>query len=177
MRNVIFISTQSRRPAIEFRRRALTLARSMTKSKRALFFLVLLATALLLAGCTDHLDLTGLPATCGKDKTGNDIAATLEMKITQAGNLVAVDTMIVNSKGEAEFMIGASNQSKSLLKPGHRPANPQLNVIYTADPISVELRFKDPCKFDTKTKTIVLDSLPHQKTKGRVRYKLAYADF
>jgi hypothetical protein len=137
----------------------------------------LLATALLLVGCTDHLDITGLPATCGKDKDGKDIAARVEMRITQAGNMVAVDTMTVNSKGEAELMIGADTQSKSLLKPGHRPANPSLNVIYSADPVAIELRIKDPCKFATKTKMVVLDALPHQKTKGRVRYKLAYADF
>jgi len=64
-----------------------------------------------------------------------------------------------------------------LLKPGHRPANPPLNIIYTGDPVSIELRFKDPCKFATKTKTIVLDDLPHQKHKGRLTYKLPFADF
>jgi hypothetical protein len=176
MSNVIFISAQSRRRPIGFQSRAESPGRSTTKSKRALLFLVLLATTLLLAGCTDHLDITGLPATC-KDQTGKDVAARVEVRITQAGNLVAVDTMTVNSKGEAEFMIGAVTQSKSLLKPGHRPANPPLNVIYTADPVSIELRFKDPCKFDTKTKTIVLDDLPHHKTRGRLRYTLAYANF
>jgi hypothetical protein len=165
----------SRRWSIETRGRFFSREKSVN-SRRALIFLVLVATALLLVGCTDHLDITGLPVTC-KDQNGKDVAARLEMKITQAGNLMAVDTMVVNPKGEAEFMMGAATQSKSLLKPGHRPANPPLNVIYTADPISIELRFKDPCKFDTKTKTVVLDDLPHQKHKGRFTYKLAYADF
>jgi hypothetical protein len=137
-----------------------------------------LATALLLGSCTDHLDITGLPATCGKDKTGKDISARVVVKITQAGSGFAQgDTKIVNSKGVAEFMIGADSQSKSLLKPGHRPVNASLNVIYTADPISIELRFKDPCKFATKTKSVVLDDLPHQKKEGRITYTLAYADF
>ena len=173
MRNVISILSRSRRPLIEFRRRALSLARSMTKSNGALLFLVLLA-ALLLAGCTDKLDITGLPMTC-KNQSGKDVAARLEMRIKQAGKDVAFDTKTVDSNGRAELMIGADT-SKSLLKPGHRPANPPLNVIYTADPISIELRLKDPCKFDIKTKTVVLDELPSHKTKGRITYTLAYAD-
>lgn len=162
---------------IEFRRRALTLGRSTTKSKRALLFLVLLATALLLAGCTDHLDITGLPTACGKDTKGQDIAARVEIRIRQASPDPLTDTKIVNSRGVAELMVGADSQGKSLLQPGHRPPNAPQNVIYTADPISIELRFKDPCKYDTKTKTIVLDNLPQQKKQRRITYTLAYADF
>jgi len=71
-------------------------------------------------------------------------------------------------------MIGAETQAKSILKPGHSPATSEPNVIYTSDPVSIELKFKDPCKIDTKKTTIVLDDLPHHKTKGRVTYILKY---
>src|SRR2546421_12058139 len=105
-----------------FQRRAGFPGRAATKSNRALLFLILLATVLLAAGCTDHLEVTGLPETC-KDQSGKEVPPRVERKITQAGNLMAVDTMVANAKGEAEFMMGAVTQSKSLLKPGHRPPN------------------------------------------------------
>jgi hypothetical protein len=161
---------------IETRGRFLSPGKSI-HSRRALIFLVLVATALLLVGCTDHLDVTGLPTTCGKDKNGKDIHARVEVKISQAvaGDLQR-DTKIVNSKGVAEFMIGADT-SKRLLKPGHRTPNAPKDFIYTGDPVSIELKFKDPCKVDTKTKTVTLDALPQKKHNGRVTYELAYTDF
>jgi hypothetical protein len=140
--------------------------------------LVVLATALLLAGCTDHLDITGLPVTCRDDQSGKDVAARVVVEVSQTGaGVMQRGTKIVNSKGVAEFMIGSSKQSKRLLMPGHRPENAPLNVIYTADPVSIGLRFKEPCKVNTKTKTVVLDDLPQQKKKGRITYTLPYADF
>jgi hypothetical protein len=161
---------------VELRSRFTPSIRSTMKAKRTLLFLAVLAISIVLTGCTDHLDLTGLPTSC-KDQTGKDVAVRVEMRIMQAGELRAVDTITVNSKGEADLMIGAETQSKSLLKAGHRPATLEPNVIYTGDPISIELKLKDPCKADTKTRAIVLDDLPHHKTKGRVTYTLQYDQF
>lgn len=101
---------------------------------RGFLLLALIACLILLAGCTDHLDITGLPTSC---KGGR-----VEMRITQAGELSAVDTIGISSQGVAHLMLGAVTQSKTTLKPGHRPAKPEPNVIYTADPAVIELRFK-----------------------------------
>ena len=160
----------------EVRRRFASPARSVTESKRALLLLAVLAVCALLSGCTDHIDLTGLPASC-KDQTGKEVSVRVEIKIKQGVQLKAVDTMSVSSRGDAKFMIGADTQAKSMLKPGHSPATSEPNVIYTSDPVSIELKFKDPCKIDTKKTTIVLDDLPHHKTKGRVTYILKYDQF
>ncbi len=144
-----------RRPQTGLRRGASLPRRSTKRSRRTLGLVILLAAASLLVGCTDQLDLTGLPTSC-KDSTGKDVAVRVEMRITRPGQLMALDTMTVNSKGEADLMIGAGTQSKSLLKSGHRPMKPEPNVIYTGDPVSIELKLKDPCKPNTKMTTIVL---------------------
>jgi hypothetical protein len=133
----------------------------------------LLAAATLLIGCTDHLDVTGLPTSC-KDQAGKDVGVRVEMRVSQAGDLRAVDTVSVSKSGDADLMIGADTQSKSLLRPGHRPAQPELNAIYTADPVSIELRLKGPCQMEVKKTTVVLDDLPHHKAKGHIRYVLQY---
>jgi len=148
------------------------------KANRTLLFLTVLAVSIVFTGCTDHLDVTGLPTSC-KDKTGKDVGVRVEMRIYREDpkKPVATDTMVVNSRGEAELMIGADTQSKSLLKAGHSPATPEPNVIYTADSISIQLSLKDPCKIDTRNTTVVLDDLPHRKNKGRVSYVLHYDQF
>ncbi len=176
MSELTLLHEPSRWLHIELRSRCAPTVRSPMKVKRTLLLLAVLAVSIVLTGCTDHLDLTGLPTSC-KDQAGKDATVRVEMRIMQAGELKAVDTITVNSKGEADLMIGAETQSKSLLKAGHRPATLEPNVIYTGDPISIELKLKDPCKADTKKTTIVLDDLPHHKTKGRVIYTLQYDQF
>lgn len=148
------------------------------ETKRIFLSLALLSVVILAVSCTDHLDVQGLPTSC-KDQNGNDVKVRVEMKLSQNNSLKAVDTFAVSGKGDADFMIGAETQKKSLLAPGHRPTgNPDPNLIYTADPVSIDLKVKDPCRVNTKTLTVVLDDLPHQKIKGgRVRYTVQFDQF
>lgn len=136
---------------------------------RGFLLLALITCVILLAGCTDHLDITGLPTSCK--------GVGVEMKITQAGDLKAVDTIGVSPGGVAHLMLGAVTQSKTILKPGHSPSNPEPNVIYTADPVLIELRFKDPCGAGTRQTALVLDDVPHHKTNGKVTYVVKYEQF
>jgi hypothetical protein len=150
---------------------------SVMRTKRTFPLLALVATSIFTISCTDYLDVQGLPPSC-KDQNGKDVNARLEMKITQGDDRKAAGTVIVSGNGDADFKIGSNQQSKSLLKPGHRPDKPDINAIYTADPVSIELRFKDPCKSEAKKLTVVLDDLPHTKIKGgRVRYTVRFDQF
>ncbi|HJZ68032.1 MAG TPA: hypothetical protein VKF81_07920 [Blastocatellia bacterium] len=147
------------------------------KTKPILLSLALLTVSVLSISCTDHLDVQGLPASC-KDTKGKDVNARVEMRIFQQSDRKTAGTVIVSTKGDADFKIGASTQSQSLLRSGHRPENPDVNAIYTADPVLIELRFKDPCKVETKKLTVVLDDLPHkQMPGGRVRYEVKFDQF
>ncbi|MEA2346073.1 MAG: hypothetical protein QOF63_4242, partial [Thermoanaerobaculia bacterium] len=114
MSKVTLLPEPSRRLPMELRNPCAQPLRPTTKAKGALLLLAVLAVSIVLTGCTDHLDITGLPTSC-KDQAGKDVAARVEMRITQAGELRAVDTITVNSKGEANLMMGADTQSKSLL--------------------------------------------------------------
>ena len=147
------------------------------KNKRIFLSLALGAVSILTISCTDYLDVQGLPPSC-KDQNGKDVNVRVEMKITQGDDRKAAGTVIASAKGDADFKIGSNQQSQSLLKPGHRPDKPDLNAIYTADPVSIELKFKDPCKLETKKLTVALDDLPHTKiTGGRVRYTVQFDQF
>ena len=146
------------------------------KIKRILLSLALLAVSVLSIACTDQLVVEGLPASC-KDANGKDVNARVEMRIFQQGDRKTAGTVIVSTKGGADFKIGARTQSQSLLRSGHRPENPDVNAIYTADPVLIELRLKDPCKTETKKLTVVLDDLPHQNKGGRVRYTVKFDQF
>jgi hypothetical protein len=147
------------------------------KTRRFLLSLALLGLSIFAVACQDHLEVQGLPASC-KDQSGADAKARVEMKIYQNSEPKTGGTTIVNPKGVVDFKIGASTQSQSLLKSGHRPAEkPDVNAIYTADPVTIELKFKDPCKIETKKLTAVLDDLPHERKSGRVRYTLKFDQF
>jgi hypothetical protein len=148
------------------------------KTNRIFLLLVVLAVSILSVACTDYLDIQGLPPSC-KDQNGADTSVRMEMRISQAGEPKAAATVIVSKTGEADFKIGASTQQQSQLRSGHRPEKqPDLNAIYTADPVSIELKFKDPCKLGTKTLTVVPDDLPQEKIAGgRVRYTVKFDQF
>ena len=129
--------------------------------KRTLLIIVSLILVLSAASCTDEVIVKTFPAACigSKDKP---MKATLN--IDQDGSDGAVDSVLINDKGEAAFRIGARTQQKRLFHSGHAPAAKRdPNTIYTADLVTISLKVQDPCPLGTKKLTVVLDSLVHKK--------------